>query len=130
MNTPEDFYHLERWIVLQSIDELWMRHIDSMARLRESVAFEWYAQRNPLVVYKEKAFEKFDTLISEIAYKTTKAIFSIKQNIVINQIQLDEQNMIVSNNEDSILEILPETKNNSNPLFNTWNDGESVKIRV
>jgi len=31
---------MERRIVLQSIDELWMRHIDAMSKLREAVAFE------------------------------------------------------------------------------------------
>jgi preprotein translocase subunit SecA len=31
---------LQRNIVLQSIDYLWMRHIDAMSRLREEVAFE------------------------------------------------------------------------------------------
>jgi preprotein translocase subunit SecA len=36
----EEFYNLERRIMLQSIDELWMRHIDAMSRLREDVAFE------------------------------------------------------------------------------------------
>jgi len=36
----ENFYSLERRIVLQSIDELWMEHIDAMSKLRESVAFE------------------------------------------------------------------------------------------
>jgi preprotein translocase subunit SecA len=36
-----------------------MRHIDGMSKLREEVAFEGYAQRDPLVVYKEKAFQKF-----------------------------------------------------------------------
>ena len=45
--STENFYELERRIVLQSIDELWMRHIDAMTRLREEVAFEGYAQRNP-----------------------------------------------------------------------------------
>jgi preprotein translocase subunit SecA len=34
------FYNLERRIVLSSIDELWMRHINAMSRLREDVAFE------------------------------------------------------------------------------------------
>jgi len=36
----DDFYTLEKRIMLQSIDELWMRHIDAMSRLREEVAFE------------------------------------------------------------------------------------------
>jgi len=38
--SDEEFYDLERRIVLSSIDELWMRHIDSMSKLREEVAFE------------------------------------------------------------------------------------------
>jgi preprotein translocase subunit SecA len=36
----EEFYNLERKVMLQSIDELWMRHIDAMSNLREDVAFE------------------------------------------------------------------------------------------
>jgi preprotein translocase subunit SecA len=36
----QEFYDLEKRIMLQSIDELWMLHIDSMTKLREEVAFE------------------------------------------------------------------------------------------
>ena len=36
----EDFADFERKLTLQSIDELWMQHIDAMAHLREEVAFE------------------------------------------------------------------------------------------
>lgn len=39
-SSDEDFYKTERRIVLQSIDRLWMEHIDSMSKLREQVAFE------------------------------------------------------------------------------------------
>lgn len=113
-NNEEDFYELERRIVLQSIDDLWMRHIDSMSNLRESVAFEWYAQRNPLIVYKEKAFFKFDELISEIEYKTTKAIFSAKADIEVKQLELNQKAFIVSSDDPGI----QITQNNTwNPLF-------------
>ena len=129
----EDFYSVERRIVLQSIDELWMRHIDWMSKLREVVAFEWYAQRNPLVVYKEKAFEKFETLMTEIEYKTTKAIFSVKTDIEIKQMELNEKSFIVTTDEKS-LNILE--KSNSNPIFaqpkpqNIGNDSWKKKFRV
>ncbi len=129
----EDFYDIERKVVLQSIDELWMRHIDSMSKLRESVAFEWYAQKNPLIVYKEKAFYKFEDLIWEIWYKVTKTIFIVKQDIEIKQMELNENNFIITNDEES-LNIT--SQSNSNPLFanpnqnkanNSWN---KTKIRV
>jgi preprotein translocase subunit SecA len=38
--SQEEYARLERRIVLSSIDELWMRHIDAMTQLREAVAFE------------------------------------------------------------------------------------------
>lgn len=133
--SEEDFYDIERKIVLQSIDELWMRHIDSMSKLREAVAFEWYAQRNPLIVYKEKAFEKFDELISEIEYKTTKSIFTVKTNVEIKQMELNEKSFVVTTDEES-LNI--SWKANSNPLFvapNTnekiyWGSENKKKIRI
>ncbi len=130
----EDFFQLERNIVLRSIDDLWMRHIDSMSNLRQSVAFEWYAQRNPLIVYKEKSFEAFDKLFDDIAYITTKTILTVKQNIEIEQKRINEENLIVSQIEDEILNITKDEPNNSNPLFsqpqNTTNSNWKTKIRV
>lgn len=134
----EAFYNLERRIVLQSIDNLWMRHIDAMSRLREEVAFEWYAQRQPLVVYKEKAFRKFSDLMSEIEYKVTKSMFSINQIQEVPQVEINAKDM--NFNEVSIQEATKikkeeQVKNNSNPLFANpnWNKTNSVKktkIRV
>ncbi len=131
---------LESRIVLSSIDELWMRHIDSMSKLRESVAFEWYAQRNPLIVYKEKAFNKFNDLINEIEFKVVKAMFSIKQVEQVEQVEqvnLSEWNLdfkwATLDNEMGVEKV--EKTKNTNPLFNAQNKGKSpeqqkTKIRV
>ncbi|USN59469.1 MAG: hypothetical protein H6767_04865 [Candidatus Peribacteria bacterium] len=97
----EAFYSLERRIVLKSIDELWMRHIDAMTRLREEVAFEGYAQKNPLVVYKEKAFGKFDDLMHELEYKVVKAMFAIQtvQETKIEPTGIDESDLELNDTE-------------------------------
>ncbi len=84
--SEEEFFELERKIVLSSIDELWMRHIDSMSKLREEVAFEWYAQRQPLVVYKEKAYMRFEEMLSELDYKVTKIIFALDKSENIEKV--------------------------------------------
>ncbi|MDD2917252.1 MAG: preprotein translocase subunit SecA [Candidatus Gracilibacteria bacterium] len=86
----EDFADFERRLTLQSIDELWMQHIDAMAHLREEVAFEGYAQKNPLIVYKERAFDKFVTLLGEIGFKITKGLLTASPREQIEQIQVDE----------------------------------------
>ncbi len=111
--SSEEFYDLERRIVLSSIDELWMRHIDSMSKLREEVAFEWYAQRQPLVVYKEKAFVKFTDLLWELEHKVTKIIFGLdKQEPWVN-IKIEEKNIL----DDLMQNIDNWNIDNNNPLF-------------
>jgi preprotein translocase subunit SecA len=121
----EEFYNLERRIMLQSIDELWMRHIDAMSRLREDVAFEWYAQRNPLIVYKEKAYWKFKDLISELEYKVIKAIFSVKtisevESVKINPSNFQENDAQLEQMLDSFTKEEKKAevkKSKTNPLF-------------
>jgi preprotein translocase subunit SecA len=70
--TEEEFAEFERRLTLAAIDELWMNHIDSMAHLREEVAFEGYAQKNPLIIYKERAYDKFVLLIDTISVRVIK----------------------------------------------------------
>jgi len=119
-----------------------MRHIDSMSKLREEVAFEWYAQRDPLVVYKEKAYLKFSDLIDEVSYKVIKALFSIDKNTEIEQNQINLENLDINEEElkNMLNNVMSEEDENkkqnipSNPLFNapnTWNvDVKKTKIRV
>jgi preprotein translocase subunit SecA len=122
----EEFYSLERKIMLQSIDELWMRHIDAMSNLREDVAFEGYAQRNPLIVYKEKAYDKFKNLMDELEYKVIKSLFSVK---TISEVEIKELDQASFKENEAELEKLlnnfsednkQKTKSsNANPLFAT-----------
>jgi preprotein translocase subunit SecA len=135
----EAYNDLERRIVLQSIDRLWMRHIDAMSRLREEVAFEWYAQRQPLVVYKEKAYEKFNVLIDELEYKTVKAMFSINQIQEVEQVNIDPRNLEFKDvSLENITRIKKENsafQQNANPLFNNPNQApkngsDKTRIRI
>nr|MDD3720045.1 preprotein translocase subunit SecA [Candidatus Gracilibacteria bacterium] len=140
--SEEQFLDVERRIVLQSIDELWMNHIDSMSKLREEVAFEGYAQRNPLVVYKEKAFEKFETLINNLEFKVVKAIFSVTTNVTIEQISIDESDIMLNSQDiektlenfakQGGLEQAQKAKSNENPLFvkPSSNNNQRTNIRV
>lgn len=125
--SQEAFFDLEKRVVLSSIDELWMRHIDSMSKLRDEVAFEWYAQRNPLVVYKEKAFQKFDNLINEIEYKVVKSMFSIRQN---EQVVLEEPEAVEVENMEELVREFEEKLKQTKDIENQKNTDEVKKIRV
>ena len=56
----------ERIVTLRSIDTHWMDHIDDMAHLREQVSFAGYAQRDPLIEYKDQGFRRFQQLLAAI----------------------------------------------------------------
>jgi len=45
------------------ISELWVDYLTQMEALRVSIGLEAYAQRDPLVQYKNRAFELFQTLL-------------------------------------------------------------------
>ncbi len=88
--TENEFSEFERRLTLAAIDELWMQHIDRMAHLREEVAFEGYAQKNPLVVYKERAYTHFVEMIGNIEHRVVKWLLTAKANESIDSVNLEE----------------------------------------
>jgi preprotein translocase subunit SecA len=52
-----------RQLLLGVISELWVEYLTSMEALRVSIGLEAYAQRDPLVEYKNRAFEMFRQLL-------------------------------------------------------------------
>ncbi len=57
---------LEKMIMLQSIDEKWMDHLRELDNLREGIHFRSYAQKDPLVEYKQEAFQMFSDMVDDI----------------------------------------------------------------
>ncbi len=57
---------LERHIMLASIDRLWQEHLYNMDALREGVHLRAYAQKDPLVEFKNEAYEIFIGLMDAI----------------------------------------------------------------
>jgi len=136
------FYELLKRIMLQSIDRLWMNHIDGMSKLREQVAFVWYAQKQPLMVYKEEAFKKFEILLSEIELRVVKSIFSINAQTQVEIKRVDDsklqvnsseiENMGMGNNQET--NNSPKAENSWwNPLFvapKAWNQKNTQKKKI
>ena len=56
------FYPLTRRFLLQTIDFLWVEHLEAMEYLRSSVNLRAYGQRDPLVEYKKEGLQLFRTM--------------------------------------------------------------------
>ena len=67
----------QRIVTLRAIDTHWMDHIDEMAHLREQVAFSGFAQRDPLIEYKDRGFRLFQALITKIESTIVHSLFQI-----------------------------------------------------
>ena len=46
---------LERWVLLQIIDQRWREHLYDMDYLREGIHLRGLAQKDPLVEYRTRA---------------------------------------------------------------------------
>ncbi|MFH1140655.1 MAG: preprotein translocase subunit SecA, partial [Chloroflexota bacterium] len=68
---------LERAVMLRVIDSLWLEHLTVMQNLRESIGLEAYGQRDPLVMYKRKAHEMFDELLTNVQHDSVHTIFHV-----------------------------------------------------
>ena len=73
-----DLRELERYIMLQTVDNLWKDHLLSMDHLKEGIGLRGYAQQNPLLVYKKEAFEMFQDMIGRIMEETVGILFRIQ----------------------------------------------------
>jgi preprotein translocase subunit SecA len=62
----ELFEAVQRSIALQSLDQLWMEHLDTMDHLRDSVRLRGYGQRDPVLEYKREGYELFQRVMAEI----------------------------------------------------------------
>jgi preprotein translocase subunit SecA len=74
----DDLRHLERVVMLQTVDNLWKDHLLSMDHLKEGIGLRGYAQQNPLLVYKKEGFELFQGLIERIKEETLGILFRIQ----------------------------------------------------
>jgi len=110
--TPEVVEQAERIITLRSIDTHWMDHIDTMSHLREQVAFSGYAQRDPLIEYKDQGFRLFRQLLVSIQATIVSALFQVdfaqfSPRILLEQAAKEQE--ALQTNEDEIEAELRET---------------------
>jgi len=74
---PETMRQLERIVLLRTVDELWMDHIEEMEQLRDSVRLRAYGQHDPLVEYKIEGQKMFERLQNAIKGQVANLIFKV-----------------------------------------------------
>lgn len=74
---PNVWPEVARSVMLRSIDQFWVEHLELMDRLREGIGLRGYAQKDPLVEYKKEAFDLFAQLVNSINTYIANTIFKV-----------------------------------------------------
>ncbi len=75
---PELLRDVERFLLLQIIDQRWREHLYDMDYLREGIHLRGFAQIEPLVAYKNEAFDLFRDLMNSIWDDFARLIFHVQ----------------------------------------------------
>ncbi|HXA43852.1 MAG TPA: preprotein translocase subunit SecA [Candidatus Solibacter sp.] len=69
---------MERWTMLHVIDQRWVAYLTTMEHLKEAIGLQGYAQKDPLVEYKNEAFSAFEQLKRDIQFEIATTIFRVR----------------------------------------------------
>ena len=66
---------LERSFLLQKIDSAWKEHLQQINTLRENIGWRGYGQKDPLIEYKNEAYNLFLSMTTNIRHSVVYLIF-------------------------------------------------------
>ncbi len=79
----------EKWLLLESVDHAWKRHLQNIDHLKEGINLRSYGQKNPLVEYKKESFAEFEEMMENIKYTVIQSFFKTKPD-TINEAAIKE----------------------------------------
>src|SRR3989449_992389 len=70
--------HLEKLIMLQTLDALWKNHLLNMDHLKEGIGLRGYGQVNPLQAYQKEGYDMFEDMIRRMDADVTEKLMSVQ----------------------------------------------------
>ncbi len=68
--TTITFAEMERKTLLGGLDYFWQNHGDEMDEMRKGIGLQAIAQKDPLAIYKQQAFDQFDKMMDAVQEAT------------------------------------------------------------
>jgi preprotein translocase subunit SecA len=73
--------HVERYLLLEIIDQRWQEHLYDMDYLQHGIGLRGLAQMDPLVAYKNEAYELFQDLMNSVWSDFARLIYHVQVTI-------------------------------------------------
>ncbi|MDD3841829.1 MAG: preprotein translocase subunit SecA [Candidatus Izemoplasmatales bacterium] len=87
-------------ITLRVVDTYWVRHIDSMSELRQSVSLQSYGQINPFRQYQELGYDMFEAMVKNIQNDVTRFVLKAQVRQNAERVQVAKPTGTFSGKED------------------------------
>ncbi|HET9682245.1 MAG TPA: preprotein translocase subunit SecA [Candidatus Limnocylindrales bacterium] len=75
---PEGWATVERFVLLRTIDSLWVEHLTELDDMRRGIGLRGYSQQDPLNEFKKEAFGLYDELKAFIRHGVANAILRVQ----------------------------------------------------
>ena len=86
-----DFKEVEKGILIRSIDQLWVEHLETVDYLRRGIGLRGYGQRDPLVEYKKEAYRLYQELVGLINKNVAYSIFKTGEGLAMAAAQQERE---------------------------------------
>ena len=110
LKSEEILNNIERFLILNTVNEKWMDHIDAISQLKEGIGLRAYGQTNPIEAYKIECFNMFEDLVSSIQEDATKAVFSLRAQ------KQEKYNNIVKEESKTNIKNISTNENGNTPV--------------
>ena len=91
----EQFSKIERYIMLEVLDQKWRQNLKDLTELREGINLQSYGQKNPVNEYKIASTDVYNDMIDGINRETTAFLLKLKlrepePEIIEEEIEVEE----------------------------------------
>jgi preprotein translocase subunit SecA len=73
--------HIEKMVLLETLDTLWREHIVTLEHLRQVIGFRAYGQRDPVNEYKHEGFQQFEGMLTRLREVTVGQLANLRFQI-------------------------------------------------
>ena len=73
----DDWAQVERFVLLRTIDSLWVEHLTELDDMRRGIGLRGYAQQDPLNEFRREAFRMYEELRGLIRHEVASSIFRV-----------------------------------------------------
>lgn len=74
----EQMRELERFVLLHSVDNHWIEHIDAMDQLKQGIGLRAIGQIDPVQAYQTEGFDMYEEMIQSITEETVRYMYNAK----------------------------------------------------